>query len=149
MPAQRSTERTSPTIQVKLSVRLPHAAAAHLDQQTRAAGLSRGAYLTRLIDGAPIVTASVDRAAGAAALRASATELAVLSRDINHLTQLLRQGNVEAARPYRERLDTLDADVRTHLEQAAAVLAALSPPRVAKRRERQPHPLATHNRSAR
>jgi len=31
------------------------------------------------------------------ALNASSAELAVLSRDINHLTQLLRQGRVEAA----------------------------------------------------
>ena len=68
----------------------------------------------------------------------------MLSRDINHLTHLLRQGNVEAAQPYRERLDTLDGDVRAHLEKTAAVLAGLSPARVTKRRS---HPLARHNRS--
>jgi predicted HicB family RNase H-like nuclease len=111
---------------VKLSVRLPRRVVQRLDHQARAAGLSRGAYLSRLIDGAPPVTASADRAAGAAALSASAAELAQLSRDINHLTQLLRRGAVEAARPYRERLDTLDADVRAHLDQAALTLALLS-----------------------
>ena len=142
---QTSIEPTPPATLVKLSVRLARLAASRLEQQARATGLSRGAYLTRLIDGAPPVAASSDRAAGAAALRASASELAVLSRDINHLTHLLRQGNVEAAQPYRERLDTLDGDVRAHLEKAASVLAGLSPARVTKRR---PHPLARHNRRA-
>ena len=145
VPVQASTEPMPPTTLVKLSVRLARLAASRLDQQAHAAGLSRGAYLTRLIDGAPPVVASADRAAGSVALRASATELAVLSRDINHLTHLLRRGNVEAARPYRERLDTLDGDVRAHLEKAAAVLAALPPARVTKRR---PHPMANRNRSA-
>jgi predicted HicB family RNase H-like nuclease len=110
----------------KLSVRLPRRVAHRLDHQARAAGLSRGAYLSRLIDGAPTVMAAADRAAGAAALSASAAELAQLSRDINHLTELLRRGAVEAARPYRERLDTLDGDVRAHLDQAALTLAQLS-----------------------
>jgi hypothetical protein len=49
---------------------------------------------------------------------------------MNHLTQLLRRGASEAARQYRERLDTLDADVRAHLDQAALTLAELSPPRI-------------------
>ena len=47
--------------QVKLSVRLPRTAASRLDRHARAAGLSRGVYLTRLIDGAPPVVASSDR----------------------------------------------------------------------------------------
>jgi hypothetical protein len=115
---------------IKLSVRLPRRAANRLDQQARAAGLSRGAYLSQLIEGAPSVIASADRAAGAAALSASAAELALLSRDINHLTQLLRRGAGEAARQYRERLDHLDADVRLHLDQAALTLAELSSSRV-------------------
>jgi hypothetical protein len=114
---------------VKLSVRLTVLAAHHLDRNARAAGLSRGTYLTQLIDGAPPVTASTDRAAGTAALSASSTELALLSRDIHHLTQLLSRGAVEAARQYRERLEHLDADVRAHLDRAAFVLADLSPVR--------------------
>jgi hypothetical protein len=115
---------------IKLSVRLPRLAAHRLDHQARAAGLSRGAYLSCLIQGAPPVMASADRSAGFAALNASSTELAVLSRDINHLTTLLRRGAVEAARPYRERLDTLDADVRAHLDKAGLALAELSSARV-------------------
>jgi hypothetical protein len=111
---------------IKLSVRLPRPAAHRLDHQARAAGLSRGAYLSRLIQGAPPVVASADRRAGFAALSASSTELAVLSRDINHLTQLLRRGALDAARQYRDRLDTLDTDVRAHLDLAGLALAELS-----------------------
>ena len=49
-----------------------------------------------------------------------------MSRDINHLTQLLRQAAGEAAKSYAERHETLDRDVRSHLALAAAVLADLS-----------------------
>ena len=111
---------------IKLSVRLTRGAAFQLDRHARAAGLSRGAYLTRLIEGAPPVTASADRARSADALSASADELAIFSRDIHHLTDLLRSGSVPAALQYRERLETLEADVRAHLNKAAATLAALA-----------------------
>jgi hypothetical protein len=120
--------------QVKLSVRITCSAAERLDRKARAAGLSRGAYLTGLIDGAPAVVAATDRRAGFAALSASAAELAVLSRDIHHLTHLLRSGNFRAAQEYRARLDSLDADVRQHLDRSAAALAELAPPQAHARR---------------
>jgi len=120
--------------QVKLSVRITRPAAEHLDRKARAAGLSRGAYLTGLINGAPAVVAATDRRAGFAALSASAAELALLSRDINHLTHLLSRGEVRAAQEYRARLDSLDADVRQHLDRSAAVLAELAPPQAHARR---------------
>jgi hypothetical protein len=122
--------QTSPTPHVKLSIRLTRSASQRLDRQARAAGLSRGAYLTRLIDGAPPVTASADRKAAAAALSQSSAELAVLSRDINHLTQLLRLGAMDAALQYRGRLDHLDIDVRSHLDKAASVLAEFASVRI-------------------
>jgi hypothetical protein len=125
----------SPSL-LKLSTRLPRSAAERLDRQSRAAGLSRGAYLTRLIDGAPPVVAKADKAAYAA-LSASAAELALLSRDITRLALLLQRGEVDAAKQYRHHLDTLEADVRVHLDLAAAVLADLAP-----RRPGRAHPLA-------
>ena len=142
-PSARAGDPPPATAHIKLSVRLSRWAALRLDRHARAAGLSRGAYLSRLIDGAPPVIASADRAAGFAALSASATELAVLSRDINHLTRLLRHGTIEAARQYRERLENLDGDVRLHLDMAAATLAELSSAHGASR----PPALATHRRS--
>ena len=111
---------------VKLSVRLLKTASSRLDHNARAAGLSRGVYLARLVDGAPPVMASTDRAAMFDALNVSSGELALLGRDINHLTQLLRQGSVEAAREYTSRHEALDGAVRAHLALAAPVLAELS-----------------------
>jgi hypothetical protein len=112
-------------LNAKLSVRLPVPVARRLDLDARGAGLSRGAYLMRLIDGAPRVVPSAERTAGFAALNVSASELALLARDINHLTQLLSKGSVAAAREYRGRLDSLEGDVRKHLELSAAVIAEL------------------------
>lgn len=133
-----------PTPHVKLSVRLTRPASQRLDRHARAAGLSRGAYLTRLVDGAPPVTASADRAAAAAALSQSSAELAVLSRDINHLTQLLRRGAVDPALQYRERLDHLDVDVRSRLDKVATVLAEFASVRIGGRRST---PIAAPRRS--
>jgi hypothetical protein len=115
---------TSP--HVKLSVRLMRSAASRLDTDARAVGLSRGVYLARLIQAAPPVACSNERIAACKALNNSSEELAVMSRDINHLTQLLRQGSIAAAKAYAARHETLDRDVRSHLAFAAAVLADLS-----------------------
>jgi hypothetical protein len=112
-------------LNAKLSVRLPVPVARRLDLNAKAAGLSRGAYLMRLIDGAPRVVPSAERAARFAALNVSASELALLARDINHLTHLLSKGSVAAAREYRGRLDSLEGDVRKHLELSAAAIAEL------------------------
>ena len=111
-PVVESAASPSTTRHVKLSVRLSVAAARRLDLNGRAAGLSRGAYLMRLIEDAPAVIPRAERAAGFAALNASASEVALLSRDINHLTHLLRMGSVRAAREYQGRMETLDGDVR-------------------------------------
>ena len=124
-PVVESAASPSTTRHVNLSVRLSAPAARRLDLNGRAAGLSRGAYLTRLIDGAPPVIPRAERAAGFAALNASASEVALLSRDINHLTHLLRMGSVRAAREYQGRMETLDGDVRRHLALSAAVIAEL------------------------
>jgi hypothetical protein len=136
-PSNDSTTGSPGVAHVKLSVRLMRAAAYRLDQDARAAGLSRGAYLARLIQGAPPVASAPDRVAMCSALNNSSEELAVMSRDINHLTQLLRQGSAEAAKSYTARHETLDRDVRSHLGLAAAVLADLSALRVAASRKSQ------------
>ena len=90
-------------------------------------GLSRGAYLAGLIANVPVLSAGGGRTEHIATLMASCAELSTLSRNVHRLTALLRQANVEPARPYREMLDTLAGDVRRHLELAARVLADLQP----------------------
>jgi hypothetical protein len=112
---------------VKLSIRMTAEEARRLAAGARAAGLSRGAYLAGLIANVPVLSAGGGRTEHIATLMASSAELATLSRNIHRLTALLRQANVEPARPYREMLDTLAGDVRSHLELAARALADLQP----------------------
>ena len=118
---------TSTPTTVKLSIRFTQAEAAQLAAGARAAGLSRGVYLAGLIGGVAALSRGACRPDYLTALVASSAELSTLSRDIAHLTSLLRQGNVRAAQEYRERLDTLSGDVRRHLSRAARVLADLRP----------------------
>ena len=122
-----SSIAASTSTTVKLSIRFTLAEAAQLAAGARAAGLSRGAYLAGLIGGVAVLSGGASRADHLAALVASSAELSTLSRDIHHLTSLLRQGNVRAAQEYRERLDTLAGDVRSHLSLASGVLADLQP----------------------
>jgi hypothetical protein len=121
------TAPPSSAVSVKLSLRMTAEEAQKLAAGARAAGLSRGAYLAGLIANVPVLTSGGGRAEHIAALMASCAELSTLSRNVHRLTALLRQANVEPARPYREMLDTLAGDVRRHLELAARVLADLQP----------------------
>jgi hypothetical protein len=132
----------SPT--VKLSLRLTGAEARQLAAGARRAGLSRGAYLAGLLAGiASLADDSASRPDRLAALNASCAELSTLSRNLHHLTTLLRQGEVRAAMQYRETLDTLGADVREHLAVAASLLAELRPARPARvALQRQPRAVA-------
>jgi hypothetical protein len=126
---------------VKLSIRMTAEEARRLAAGASTAGLSRGAYLAGLVANVPVLTACGGRAQHIEALMASSAELATLSRNIHRLTVLLRQANVEPARPYREMLDTLGGDVRRHLELAARALADLQPSgRKAGRSAHRPHP---------
>lgn len=115
---------------MKLSIRLTRAEAQQLDEGARRDGLSRGAFLAGLLANMPSLSGDASgRLDCLAALTASSAELSTLSRDVRHLTALLRQGEVRAAQEYRRMLDTLGDDVRAHLTLAASVLAALRPAR--------------------
>ena len=119
--------RPSSSATVKLSIRMTADEARQLGAGARAARLSRGAYLAGLIAQVPVLSSGGGRAEHIASLMASTADLATLSRNVHRLTTLLRQANVEPARPYREMLDTLAGDVRRHLELAARALADLQP----------------------
>lgn len=121
------TERPSSATPVKLSIRMSAEEARQLEAGARAAGLSRGAYLAGLVANVPVLYAGGGRTEHIATLMASCAELSTLSRNVHRLTALLRQANVEPARPFREMLDTMARDVRRHLELAARVLADLQP----------------------
>lgn len=125
--ASRMDEPTARPTSVKLSIRMTADEARQLAAGARAARLSRGAYLAGLIANVPVLSAGGGRTEHIATLMASCAELSTFSRNVHRLTALLRQANVEPARPYREMLDTLARDVRGHLESAARVLAELQP----------------------
>lgn len=115
--------------QVKLSIRLTTNEAEQLAAGSRAAGLSRGAYLAGLIAGIPALTMGASRTELLSALTTSNAQLSSLSRNIHALTRLLTQSNVQKALVYRDMLDTLDGDIHRHLTQAAALMADLRPRR--------------------
>jgi hypothetical protein len=126
-PSAASVGAASKVAWVKLSIRLTPEEAERLAAGARAAGLSRGAYLAGLVADVPVLTTGASRADHLAALVASSAELLTLSRNIHHLTTLLRQGEFGPARVYREMLDTLAGDIRSHLVQASGLLADLRP----------------------
>jgi hypothetical protein len=112
---------------VRLSLRMSRGEAMVILAASRNAGLTPGAFIAGLVAGVPVLTNGASRTDHLAALTASSAELSTLSRNIHHLTVLLRQANVEPARPYREMLDTLAGDVRRHLTLASGILADLRP----------------------
>jgi hypothetical protein len=112
---------------VRLCLRMGREHARATLAAARHAHMPLGDYIGGLVAGVPVLSAGGSRAEHIATLVASSAELSTLSRNIHRLTALLRQANVEPARPYREMLDTLAADVRSHLELAASVLSDLQP----------------------
>jgi hypothetical protein len=119
--------QAAPRSNLKLSIRMTALEAEQLANGARAAGLSRGAYLAGLVAKVPVLQQGESRGEHIARLVASTAEMSTLSRSIHRLVALLRQANVEAARPYLNMLKTLDGDVRRHLEMASQVLADLQP----------------------
>ena len=89
--------------------------------------MNPGDYVGSLVANVPVLSTGGSRAEHIATLVTSSAELSTLSRNIHRLTALLRQAIVEPARPYREMLDTLADDIRSHLQLAARTLADLQP----------------------
>jgi hypothetical protein len=117
---------------VRVSLRLTATEAEQLATRSRREGVSRGACVADLLAGVLPPEDSASRPDRLTALNASCAELSTLSRNLHHLTALLRQSQVRAAAEYRDMLDTLGADVRKHLSIAAGLLAELRPPQSAR-----------------
>lgn len=109
----------------KLTLRLPQTHADALMLNAGALGLSYGDYVARLVDGSRLPQPLAERRADRAALLASNDRMAALSTDLVALVTLLRQAKVEQARPYRDRLETADAEIRRHLDRASALINRL------------------------
>ena len=106
----------------KLTLRLPQAHADALMLHAGALGLSYGEYVARLVNGSRLPQPIAERQADRAALLASNDRMATLSTDLVALVTLLRQSKVEQARPYRDRLETADAEIRRHLDRASTLI---------------------------
>lgn len=119
-PDQRPTRETA-----KLTLRLSQAHADALMLNAGALGLSYGDYVARLVAGSRLPQPVAERQADRAALLASNDRMAALSTDLVALVTLLRQAKVEQARPYRDRLETADAEIRRHLDRASALIDRL------------------------
>ena len=111
---------------VRVSLRLSLSHAQALASAASAAGRSLGGYVVDLMRSPSDVMSADERRASTAALVRSNAELATLSRNVAHLSELLGHGQARAAQEYRETLERLNADVQAHLTNAAKVLAAQS-----------------------
>ena len=119
---------------VRLSLRMQREDAQALHQRAQAAGLPLGDFVAGLIAGAPVLLSGQRPIDHVAALTASCAELSTLGRDLRHLTTLLRQGSVRAAQEHRERLEGAADQIKAHLAEACALMAALRPLRRTQRK---------------
>jgi hypothetical protein len=116
---------------VKLTIRLRRGVAARLTTRARACGLSRGAYLTTLIDEAPAPPLAV-----ATALGTSTEHLAVVSADMNELIRTIRRDTTLSGRLIEDWLRPLLDDVRRHVGLASRLMSELRPSRTYSMQER-------------
>lgn len=114
---------------VRVTLRMTREKAAATLSAAREARMTPGEFLADLVAGVPVVANAGHRAEHIATLVASCAELSTFSRNLNHLTTLLRQGAYRPAEEYRPMLNTLGTDVRAHLDLATRALADLRPRR--------------------
>ena len=86
-------------------------------------GLSYGAFVARLLRGAPLPAPLADRVQDRDALIASSDHLATLSADLASLIRMLKRFDGEGAVRYGAAAQALMADVRHHLELASRVVS--------------------------
>jgi hypothetical protein len=114
---------------VKVTLRVTGADAASLAKRARAADMSQGDYVSSLLDGVAPAATPADHASAVRALMASTDRVAALSADLNAFLRVLSRASVPQLEPYRASITSLTQDVRQHLANAAALVAALRPAR--------------------
>ena len=112
--------------QVKLSIRFDADNVVRLDRAAKAAGLSRGVFLSGLVEGVPAVS-SGGRTDCISALIASNAELSTMSRNLRHLASLLARSEMHSAQRYRSLLDEVAGEVHRHLGLSGQALKQLQP----------------------
>lgn len=112
---------------VKLTVRMRRCIAGRLTMRARAAGLSQGAYLATLIEGAPAPPLPVDHREAIAALGVSTDQLAAVSADVCDFIRLFRSDSSPPVVQLGDRMRALTDVVRQHLVIASRLMADLKP----------------------
>jgi hypothetical protein len=110
---------------VKVTIRMAAAHAGALASRARAADVSQGIYVARLLDGTPPVPLPPDHARAVAALVGSTDQLAAMSADLNAFMRFLGRGSSSEIERYRAGVMSLSDDLRNHLALAAPLVAQL------------------------
>lgn len=109
---------------VKLTLRLRQPEAEALVLNATGLGLSYGEYVARLVRQTPLPMPASERAADRAVLMTSSDSLAALSVDLAAFMRLLRMGHSAEVEKYRRRIETVDLEIRRHLDRVSALIAA-------------------------
>jgi len=123
LPEVSATESSRAEI-VKLTLRMRQRDAEALNSNATHLGLSYGEYVARLVKQIPLPMPAAERAADRAALMISNDNLAALSVDLAALMRLLRMAKSAQVERYRRRIETVDLDIRRHLDRVSALIAA-------------------------
>ena len=120
----RITAEFGETEIVKISLRMRQCEAEALILSAGGLGLSYGEYVARLVTQTPLPMPAAERAADRAALMASSDNLAALSVDLSAFMRLLRTGRSAEAEKYRRRIETVDLEIRRHLDRVSVLIAS-------------------------
>lgn len=114
---------------IKMTLRMSAGHAARLARSARAAELSQGIYVARLIDEQPPVPVAPDQRENRAVLARSTATVAAMSSDLQALMRILRQTSVPEPGARLATLAQLADALQQHLAAAAPLMAALTPSR--------------------
>lgn len=112
---------------VKVTIRLTRDELALLDSRRCRIAPSRAAVIAGLLAQLAVVKQAGDADRSLSELIASNAGLSTLARYLAQLCTLLQQGDGVAARAYRDRLEGLASEVRSHLKVSAGMLEGLRP----------------------
>ena len=114
---------------IKVTLRMPARHAARLAHAARAAELSQGLYVARLIDAQLPAPVAPDQRENRAVLARSTATVAAMSSDLQTLMRILRQTSAPQPGARLATLAQLADALQQHLAAAAALMAAMSPSR--------------------
>ncbi|MEO6714262.1 MAG: hypothetical protein ABIM89_12645 [Mycobacteriales bacterium] len=116
---------------VKMTLRLSPRTARDIATRSRATGLSHGAYVSTLLEGAPL---AVDHRQAVSALATSTDRLASIATDLNGFARLMRRGTLPSADHVDDVVAAAVREVRAHLRVAARLVSDLRPRAASRRR---------------